>query len=187
VAILQLFNLQMALLGGGDVLNYHQLKISLHNRGDVMMRVILGGSGFRHLFAPFTIALSLLGVTSPSPSQAQTCGTDYTIKEGETLAQIAARVYGNPAQWTIIFYANQDRLGTNVSLLVPGSGCPASAERSSRHSRCRRLPRRQPRRRRQARPPSSSPRWYGASSFSPPTASRPTPDARSKAVACSRR
>ena len=51
---------------------------------------------------------------------AQTCGTDYTIKEGETLAQIAARVYGNPAQWTVIFYANQDRLGTNVSLLVPG-------------------------------------------------------------------
>src|SRR5262245_49305980 len=42
------------------------------------------------------------------------------IKEGETLAQIAARVYGNPAQWTIIFYVNQDRLGTNVSLLVPG-------------------------------------------------------------------
>src|SRR6516164_7848677 len=53
-------------------------------------------------------------------SIAQTCGTDYTIKEGETLAQIAARIYGNPAQWTVIFYANQDRLGTNESLLVPG-------------------------------------------------------------------
>jgi polar amino acid transport system substrate-binding protein len=51
---------------------------------------------------------------------AQSCGTDYTIKEGETLAQIAGRVYGNPSQWTIIFYANQDRLGANVSLLVPG-------------------------------------------------------------------
>jgi polar amino acid transport system substrate-binding protein len=55
-----------------------------------------------------------------STAAAQTCGTDHTIKEGETLAQIAARVYGNPAQWTVIFYANQDRLGTNVSLLVPG-------------------------------------------------------------------
>jgi polar amino acid transport system substrate-binding protein len=51
---------------------------------------------------------------------AQTCGTDYTIKEGETLAQIASRVYGNPSQWTAIFYANQDRLGGNVSMLVPG-------------------------------------------------------------------
>src|SRR5215471_9739974 len=56
----------------------------------------------------------------PASSIAQTCGTDYTIKEGETLAQIAARAYGNPAQWTVIFYANQDRLGSNVSLLVPG-------------------------------------------------------------------
>jgi polar amino acid transport system substrate-binding protein len=51
---------------------------------------------------------------------AQTCGTEYTIKDGETLAQIAARVYGNPTQWTVIFYANQDRLGGNLSLLVPG-------------------------------------------------------------------
>jgi polar amino acid transport system substrate-binding protein len=51
---------------------------------------------------------------------AQTCGTEYKLKEGETLAQIAARVYGNPAQWTVIFYANQDRLGDNVSMLVPG-------------------------------------------------------------------
>ena len=53
-------------------------------------------------------------------ARAQTCGTEYKIKEGETLAQIAARVYGNPTQWTVIFYANQDRLGTNASLLVPG-------------------------------------------------------------------
>jgi polar amino acid transport system substrate-binding protein len=64
--------------------------------------------------------LAFIGLMRPVASQAQSCGTDYTIKEGETLAQIAARVYGNPAQWTIIFYANQDRLGTNVSLLVPG-------------------------------------------------------------------
>jgi len=66
------------------------------------------------------ILVSVVGVLQPTAGSAQTCGTDYTIKEGETLAQIAARVYGNPAQWTIIFYANQDRLGTNESLLVPG-------------------------------------------------------------------
>jgi polar amino acid transport system substrate-binding protein len=51
---------------------------------------------------------------------AQTCGAEYVLKEGDTLAQIATRVYGDPAQWTIILYANQDRLGTNESLLVPG-------------------------------------------------------------------
>ena len=54
------------------------------------------------------------------PAGAQTCGPDYVIKEGETLAQIAQRVYGNSAQWSIIFYANQDRLGSNATLLVPG-------------------------------------------------------------------
>jgi polar amino acid transport system substrate-binding protein len=64
--------------------------------------------------------VAAVGVLPPGPVAAQTCGNDYTIREGETLAQIAARVYGNPSQWTIIFYANQDRLGTNVSLLVPG-------------------------------------------------------------------
>ena len=62
----------------------------------------------------------VVAAARPTVATAQTCGTDYTIKEGETLAQIAARIYGNPAQWTIIFYANQDRLGTNESLLVPG-------------------------------------------------------------------
>lgn len=51
---------------------------------------------------------------------AQTCGSEYVIKEGESLADIAARVYGSSSQWTIIFYANQDRLGANASLLVPG-------------------------------------------------------------------
>jgi polar amino acid transport system substrate-binding protein len=55
-----------------------------------------------------------------STATAQTCGSDYILKEGDTLAQIATRVYGDPAQWTIILYANQDRLGGNESLLVPG-------------------------------------------------------------------
>lgn len=53
-------------------------------------------------------------------AHAQTCGADYTIKEGESLADIAARVYGNSSQWPLIFYANQDRMGANASMLVPG-------------------------------------------------------------------
>src|SRR3990172_7681047 len=90
-----------------------------------MVRVISGVSSVlrflaRAILVLAAVVLALAGVLRPTAAEAQTCGTDYTIKEGETLGQIAARVYGNPAQWTIIFYANQDRLGTNVSLLIPG-------------------------------------------------------------------
>lgn len=66
------------------------------------------------------VVVAVADISQPTTTTAQTCGTEYKIKEGETLAQIAARVYGNPTQWTVIFYANQDRLGTNASLLVPG-------------------------------------------------------------------
>ncbi len=66
--------------------------------------------------------LSLLsGVFGGSYSaHAQTCGSEYVVKEGESLADIAGRVYGSPAQWVVIFYANQDRMGANVSMLVQG-------------------------------------------------------------------
>jgi len=83
-----------------------------------MFRVV-AGAGFRRLFGLLLVVVTV-GVLRTGAADAQICGTDYAIKEGETLVQIAARVYGNPAQWTVIFYANQDRLGTDVSLLVPG-------------------------------------------------------------------
>ena len=55
-----------------------------------------------------------------SSATAQTCGSEYILKQGDTLAQIATRVYGDPAQWTIILYANRDRLGASEPHLVPG-------------------------------------------------------------------
>jgi polar amino acid transport system substrate-binding protein len=66
------------------------------------------------------VALPLGFAGEAGPAKAQSCGTDYAVKEGESLADIAARVYGNSSQWTLIFYANQDRMGANASLLVPG-------------------------------------------------------------------
>jgi polar amino acid transport system substrate-binding protein len=77
---------------------------------------------YRHAWRvlPVLLAVAIVDCLLSSMAIAQSCGTEYKIKEGETLAQIAARVYGNPTQWTVIFYANQDRLGTNASLLVPG-------------------------------------------------------------------
>jgi polar amino acid transport system substrate-binding protein len=54
------------------------------------------------------------------PGYAQTCGIDYTVKEGESLAEISARAYGISQQWTVLFYANQDRIGATPSILMPG-------------------------------------------------------------------
>jgi len=88
---------------------------------DKMLQSNYGAGGLSRLPAILTIvAVVIVGLLRANLAGAQTCGTDYTIKEGETLAQIAGRVYGSPTQWTVIFYANQDRLGDNISLLVPG-------------------------------------------------------------------
>ena len=68
-----------------------------------------------------TIAVAVLcWLAAATAVTAQTCGEDYTVQEGDSLAKIAAKVYGKSSQWTTIFYANQDRMGTGQSLLVPG-------------------------------------------------------------------
>ncbi|MGA7325935.1 MAG: transporter substrate-binding domain-containing protein [Rhodomicrobium sp.] len=82
------------------------------------MRTGWVGCGRRWLFA--MVALFACALGAGFEAEAQTCGTDYTIKEGESLADIASRVYGSSSQWTLIFYANQDRMGANASMLVPG-------------------------------------------------------------------
>ncbi len=84
-----------------------------------MRRLLAAPSGAMSILLVL-IALAL-GVCGPDAElKAQTCGTDYLVKDGESLADIATRVYGSASQWTLIFYANQDRMGANASLLVPG-------------------------------------------------------------------
>ncbi|HEY7645265.1 MAG TPA: hypothetical protein VH858_09555, partial [Hyphomicrobiales bacterium] len=75
------------------------------------------GAGGRLVMAALAAAAAFF---SPAPGSAQTCGTDYVLKAGDTLAEIARTVYGSTSQWSIIYYANQDRLGENTTLLVPG-------------------------------------------------------------------
>ncbi|MGO9172055.1 MAG: hypothetical protein ACLP7P_08835 [Rhodomicrobium sp.] len=74
--------------------------------------------GARWLYAAMALSVGLMGYEAPAG--AQTCGSDYTLKEGESLADVATRAYGSSSQWTLIFYANQDRMGANASMLVPG-------------------------------------------------------------------
>ena len=71
----------------------------------------------RGLFVVVAVATTLL---ASAQSSAQTCGKDYVLKPGDTLADIARTVYGSASQWSVIYYANQDRLGDNTTLLVPG-------------------------------------------------------------------
>ncbi len=68
----------------------------------------------------FIAATAGVAYITPTQLSAQTCGTNYTLKPGDTLAEIARTVYGNASQWSIIYYANQDRLGEDTTLLVPG-------------------------------------------------------------------
>ncbi len=82
------------------------------------MRMAMLGNFARWLFAAVLLAITVW--PNVQAAQAQTCGADYIIKEGESLADVAARVYGSSSQWPLIFYANQDRMGTNASMLVPG-------------------------------------------------------------------
>jgi polar amino acid transport system substrate-binding protein len=82
------------------------------------MRIARLGYLARWLFA--AVLLSVAVWAQAGTAQAQTCGSDYTIKEGESLADVAGRVYGTSSQWPLIFYANQDRMGANASMLVPG-------------------------------------------------------------------
>ncbi len=82
------------------------------------MRIARLRNGVRWLFAVIALSMGVPGYQAAAA--AQSCGTDYIVKEGESLADIAARVYGSSSQWTLIFYANQDRMGANASMLVPG-------------------------------------------------------------------
>jgi polar amino acid transport system substrate-binding protein len=82
------------------------------------MRMAKLGNFARWFFA--AVLLSVAVWAQGQAARAQTCGGDYTIKEGESLADVAARVYGSSSQWPLIFYANQDRMGANASMLVPG-------------------------------------------------------------------
>jgi polar amino acid transport system substrate-binding protein len=82
------------------------------------MRMARLGDFAHWLFA--AVLLSVAAGAHVQTAQAQTCGGDYTIKEGESLADVASRVYGTSSQWPLIFYANQDRMGANASMLVPG-------------------------------------------------------------------
>lgn len=72
-----------------------------------MLRFVLG------LVAAGLLSIALIGSPIPSFLSADAgsgCGTAYTIQRGDTLTEIAERVYGKSARYQEIFDANRDRL-----------------------------------------------------------------------------
>jgi polar amino acid transport system substrate-binding protein len=84
-----------------------------------MMRIFIRSNFISKHMLLFAFCALLLSI-HPRMAIAQLCGTDYVVKKDETLASIAAKIYGNSSQWKMIFYANQDRLGNNATLVAPG-------------------------------------------------------------------
>ena len=82
------------------------------------MRSSVRALRFLNCLLGMVVGLVVSGSTDPAVGQS--CNSEYTIKEGETLGQIASRVYGNPSHWVVIYYSNQDRIGSNKTLLIPG-------------------------------------------------------------------
>ncbi len=50
-------------------------------------------------------------------AQSPTCGEKYRVKAGDTLSKLARKVYGDGNKWTLLYYANQQTIGKNPSLL----------------------------------------------------------------------
>jgi nucleoid-associated protein YgaU len=50
---------------------------------------------------------------SPSPSPSPAAGESYTVADGDTLATIAERFYGDPTLWRPIYEANRTAIGDN--------------------------------------------------------------------------
>lgn len=54
-----------------------------------------------------------------TPGEAAECGVPYTVKDTDTLTELAREVYGATNKWSLIFYANQKQFA-NSTLLEPG-------------------------------------------------------------------
>jgi len=73
---------------------------------------------YRMIAAALTLGVSF----SATPALAQSCGESYTIRSGDTLSEIAARVYGDPQRWSEIHThaSNFQVIGQNANRIQVG-------------------------------------------------------------------
>ncbi|WP_417208106.1 ABC transporter substrate-binding protein [Antarctobacter sp.] len=76
--------------------------------------------GGRKRAAALAAALTLLASVWASGGLAQCAPEAYTVQTGDTVFTIAEARYGDPEKWTLIYYANEDRLRSSVFQVSPG-------------------------------------------------------------------
>ncbi|MEM7188322.1 MAG: LysM peptidoglycan-binding domain-containing protein, partial [Pseudomonadota bacterium] len=64
--------------------------------------------------------LCSFSITSDAPAQTLACGTQYSVKPGDSLSGIARRVYGDPGSFTVIYNANTSAIGANPGIIEIG-------------------------------------------------------------------
>lgn len=64
--------------------------------------------------------IAALGAGPSVHAQSIACGQTYTVKRGDSLSQIARRVYGDVSGYAAIFNANSSRIGGDPSLIEVG-------------------------------------------------------------------
>ncbi|MCG7386872.1 LysM peptidoglycan-binding domain-containing protein [Paenibacillus sp. ACRRY] len=58
--------------------------------------------------------------TDPARPSTRTTPTSYTVKSGDSLFKIAAKVYGNGDRWRDIYAKNKSVIGANPNAIKPG-------------------------------------------------------------------
>ena len=73
--------------------------------------------------------------------KAQPASSTYTVRSGDTLSEIAAKFYGNPARWTWIYAANRAKIHNPNSiyvgekLTIPNHAPTGTASYSAKHAK----------------------------------------------------
>jgi LysM repeat protein len=69
---------------------------------------------------PATAAASVLGQahTDAAVSKSQPATRTYTVRPGDTLSLIAARFYGNPADWPWLYHVNESKISNPNEIYV---------------------------------------------------------------------
>jgi len=68
------------------------------------------------IFSGLLVVCGLLA----QPAAAQTCGGTYTVKPGDSLSEIADRLYKNASMWTAIHSNNLEAIGESVNTIRVG-------------------------------------------------------------------